>query len=488
MSFSIFIDSVDYEVVIGLEVHCQLLTHSKIFCADAVRFGDAPNTHAGVITLAHPGTLPKLNRQVVEFAVKMGLACGSEITRYNVFARKNYFYPDLPKGYQLSQDKTPVCVGGSVGIRIKDGEKHIPLHHIHLEEDAGKSIHADSEPDTLLDFNRAGTALIEIVTEPALKTSEEAAACVAEIRQLVRYLGICDGNMEEGSLRCDANVSIMPRGSQVLGTKVEIKNMNSIRNVQRAIDVEIGRQKKAVGNGEKITQETRLFDAAEGKTHSMRTKESMNDYRYFPDPDLAPLLISNEWLAEISAQMPALPHELRRKFVETYNLSEYDATVLTDTKETALYFEEVCRHTPNFKAAANWVMGPVRSFLNDNSLETGEFPVKPETLAGLIGLIDAAKVSHTVAAQQIFPKLTAQPNRTAQQIAEEDNLMQQSDDNALQNAINEVLAAHPQKVKEYKFDGKKNLVGMFMGEVMKKTGGKADPKQANQLLLKTLNK
>ena len=479
--------SLDYEVVIGLEVHCQLRTHSKIFSADAVRFGDAPNIHAGVITLAHPGTLPKLNRQVVEFAVKMGLACGSEITRYNVFARKNYFYPDLPKGYQLSQDKTPVCVGGSVDIRLKDGERRVPLHHIHLEEDAGKSIHADNEPDTLLDFNRAGTALIEIVTEPAMKTSEEAAACVAEVRQLVRYLGICDGNMEQGSLRCDANVSIMPRGSQVLGTKVEIKNMNSIRNVQRAIDVEIARQAKAVADGEKIVQETRLFDAVTGKTQSMRTKESMNDYRYFPDPDLAPVVISDGWLAEIRSQMPALPHELRRKFVDVYGLSDYDANVLTDTKETASYFEAVCAHTPNFKAAANWVMGAVKSFLNDNSLEMNGFPVKPEMLAGLVQLIDGGEISHTVAAQQVFPKLTENPTKTARQIAEQYNLMRQSDENALQTAINEVLVAHPQKVREYRFDGKKNLLGMFMGEVMKKTGGKADPKQASQLLTKALN-
>lgn len=477
----------EYEVVIGLEVHCQLLTNTKIFAADAVVFGDAPNTHISVITLGYPGTLPKLNKKAVEFAIKMGLACGSEITRYNVFARKNYFYPDLPKGYQISQDKTPICVGGGVTIKTKSGEQLIQLHHIHLEEDAGKSIHAEEETDTLLDYNRAGTALIEIVTDPVMKTSEEAAAYLTEVRKLVRYLEICDGNMEEGSLRCDANISIMPKGSTVLGTKVEVKNMNSIRNVQRAIDAEIERQKRAVANGEKIIQETRLFDVTDGKTYSMRTKETMNDYRYFPDPDLAPFVVSEEWLADIKAQMPALPHELHEKFVTTYKLPEYDATVLTDTKEVALYFDKVCSYTTNYKSASNWVMGQIKSYLNENHLDINQFPISPETLSGLIELIDKDKISHTIAAHQVFPLLIQQPGKTAQQIAEENNLLKQNDDNTLQTIINEVLAANPQKVKEYKFDGKKNLVGMFMGEVMKKSGGKADPKLANQLLIKTLS-
>ncbi len=476
-----------FEVVIGLEIHCQLATQTKIFAADAVVFGDSPNSHTSVITLGYPGTLPRLNRKAVEYAVKMGLACGSEITRYNVFARKNYFYPDLPKGYQISQDKTTICVGGSIHIRTKAGEQVIQLHHIHLEEDAGKSIHTDGEPDTLLDYNRAGTALIEMVTDPVMHTSEEAAACMAEVRKLVRYLGICDGNLEEGSLRCDANVSIMPKGSTVLGTKVEIKNMNSIRNVQRAIDAEVERQVKVVTSGGTIIQETRLFDVTDGKTYSMRTKETMNDYRYFPDPDLAPVVISDEWLAEITAQMPALPQELYEKFVTKYNLPGYDASVLTDTREVAMYFDELCQHTQNYKAASNWIMGPVKSYLNDKNLEMINFPVQTTTLAELIQLIDENKVSYTVAAQQIFPALTEQPNQTALAIAESQQLLQQNDDNALQAVIDEVLAANPQKVKEYRFDGKKNLVGMFMGEVMKKMGGKADPKMANQLLLKTLN-
>jgi aspartyl-tRNA(Asn)/glutamyl-tRNA(Gln) amidotransferase subunit B len=477
----------EYEVVIGLEVHCQLLTRTKIFAADAVVFGDEPNTHISVITLGYPGTLPRLNRQAVECAVKMGIACGSDITRHNVFARKNYFYPDLPKGYQITQDKTPICVGGGVDIKTSGGAKRVQLHHIHLEEDAGKSIHADNEPDTLLDYNRAGTALIEIVTDPVMRSSEEAAACVAEIRKLVRYLDICDGNMEEGSLRCDANVSIRPMGSQKLGTKVEIKNMNSTRNVQRAIDAEVERQKRVLAKKEQIVQQTRLFDADTGRTHAMRTKETMNDYRYFPDPDLSPVMVSDEWLAAIQAQMPPLPHELYAKFVTQYKLPEYDAAVLTDTKEVALYFDEMCRHTANHKAASNWVMGQVKSYLNENGLEMSQFPVRAETLAGLIGLIDENAVSHTAAAQQLFPLLVQQPDQTARQLAETHNLMQQSDDNALQTVIDEVLAAHPQKVKEYRFDGKKNLVGLFMGEVMKRTGGKADPKVANRLLLKTLS-
>ncbi|MCU0355771.1 MAG: Asp-tRNA(Asn)/Glu-tRNA(Gln) amidotransferase subunit GatB, partial [Cytophagales bacterium] len=387
----------------------------------------------------------------------------------------------------ITQDKTPICVGGGVDIKTSGGAKRVQLHHIHLEEDAGKSIHADNEPDTLLDYNRAGTALIEIVTDPVMRSSEEAAACVAEIRKLVRYLDICDGNMEEGSLRCDANVSIRPMGSQKLGTKVEIKNMNSTRNVQRAIDAEVERQKRVLAKKEQIVQQTRLFDADTGRTHAMRTKETMNDYRYFPDPDLSPVMVSDEWLAAIQAQMPPLPHELYAKFVTQYKLPEYDAAVLTDTKEVALYFDEMCRHTANHKAASNWVMGQVKSYLNENGLEMSQFPVRAETLAGLIGLIDENAVSHTAAAQQLFPLLVQQPDQTARQLAETHNLMQQSDDNALQTVIDEVLAAHPQKVKEYRFDGKKNLVGLFMGEVMKRTGGKADPKVANRLLLKTLS-
>ncbi|QHT68909.1 Asp-tRNA(Asn)/Glu-tRNA(Gln) amidotransferase subunit GatB [Rhodocytophaga rosea] len=476
-----------YEAVIGLEVHCQLLTKSKIFSTDAVEFGSMPNTNITVISLGHPGTLPMLNKKAVEHAIKMGLACHSQISSYNVFARKNYFYPDLPKGYQLTQDKTPICVGGYVPIKTKDGkERNIQLTRIHLEEDAGKSIHLAGETETLVDLNRAGTALIEIVSDPVIKTSDEAYAYLTEIRKLVRYLEICDGNMEEGSMRCDANVSIMPKGSKVLGTKIEVKNMNSIRNVQHAIDYEIERQIIETEKGVTLVSETRTFDAGDGKTYSMRTKETMNDYRYFPEPDLNPLIVSEEWLESIKVQMPSLPHELYEKFMHTYHLPEYDAHVLTDTKEIAQYFEAVCKHTTHYKAASNWVMGPIKSHLNENHQSISKFPLSPEQIAGLIGLIDSHTVSHSVGVHQLFPAMLHQPSLSAAQIAESQNLMQNSNSDDLKALIQEILASNPQKVKEYK-NGKKGLLGMFMGEVMKKTQGKADPKLTNELLSKTLS-
>jgi aspartyl-tRNA(Asn)/glutamyl-tRNA(Gln) amidotransferase subunit B len=417
----------------------------------------------------------------------MGLACHSQISRYNVFARKNYFYPDLPKGYQITQDKTPICVGGYVPIKTKDGkEKNIELTRIHLEEDAGKSIHLAGETETLVDLNRAGTALIEIVSEPVIKTSEEAHAYLTEVRKLVRYLEICDGNMEEGSMRCDANVSVMPKGSKVFGTKIEVKNMNSVRNVQRAIDHEIERQILEVEKGVELVSETRTFDAGDGKTYSMRTKETMNDYRYFPEPDLNPFIVSEEWLESIRTRMPSLPHELYEKFMHTYNLPEYDAQVLTDTKEIALYFDELCGYTTHYKAASNWVMGPIKSHLNEEHQSMSQFSLSPKQIAGLIGLIDSHTVSHSVGVHQIFPAMLQQPLLSAAQIAESQNLMQNSNSDDLKALIQEILASNPQKVKEYK-NGKKGLLGMFMGEVMKKTQGKADPKLTNELLSKTLS-
>jgi len=475
-----------YELVVGLELHAQLATESKIFAPDAARFGASPNRHVSAITLGHPGTLPRLNRRAVEFAVKMGLACGCEITRRTIFDRKNYFYPDLPKGYQISQDKAPVCVGGAVHVTLKNGEERaLQLHHIHLEEDAGKSIHADGEPDTLLDYNRAGTPLIEIVTEPVMRSAEEAGACLAEIRKLVRYLGICDGNMEEGSLRCDVNVSVRPVGETKLGTKVEVKNMNSVRFVQRAVEYEFERQVGLLESGGKIVQETRTFDAATGRTAGMREKETMNDYRYFPEPDLPPVVISDEWLGQIRAQMPALPRELFQKFVAHYGLPAADATLLTENREDAAFFEELCRHTPNFKSAANWLMGPVRAWLNESGREIGAFPIAPAQLARLLALVDDARVSHTAASQRLFPELLAQPTADPLRLAEALNLLQQSNSELIQALIDEVLAAWPAKVKEYR-QGKKGLLGLFVGEVMKKSGGKADPKLTNQLLMKTL--
>lgn len=484
-----------YEAVIGLEVHCQLLTQSKIFAADANAFGAEPNTNVSVITLGHPGTLPKLNRKAVEYAIRMGLACGSAITRHNVFARKNYFYPDLPKGYQLSQDKGPICVGGGVLVTAKDPETGQPyqttiqLHHIHLEEDAGKSIHSGSihegdEGATQLDYNRAGTPLIEMVTEPCLRTADEAGQYLTEVRRLVRYLGICDGNMEEGSLRCDVNVSIRPKGATTLGTKVEVKNLNSIRNVMRAVDSEFQRQVELVESGGRITQETRTFDAATGHSYAMREKETMNDYRYFPDPDLTPVVVSDKWLADIQASMPMLPAALYQKFVTHYGLPEYDAAVLTDSKELADYYEQVCSYTTNYKAASNWTMGPVKGQLTEKALRDRQFPVPAEQLAALINLIDVGTVSQT-AAQQVFALLIEQPGKSPEELANIYGLLQNRNTDALQALVEEVLKAWPDKVEQYR-KGKKNLLGMFVGEVMKKSKGSADPKLVNELLVKTL--
>ncbi|MFD2572512.1 Asp-tRNA(Asn)/Glu-tRNA(Gln) amidotransferase subunit GatB [Spirosoma soli] len=479
-----------YEAVVGLEVHCQLLTHSKIFAADTNAFGSEPNTNISVITLGHPGTLPKLNRKAVEYAIRMGLACGSSITRHNVFARKNYFYPDLPKGYQLSQDKGPICVGGGILVKVKDPQTGQPyqttiqLHHIHLEEDAGKSIHDGSEWVTQLDYNRAGTPLIEMVTEPCIRTADEAGQYLTEVRRLVRYLDICDGNMEEGSLRCDVNVSIRPKGATNLGTKVEVKNLNSIRNVMRAVDSEFKRQVELTESGGRIIQETRTFDAATGRSYAMREKETMNDYRYFPDPDLTPVIVSDEWLADIEAKMPTLPAALYQRFTDHYGLPDYDAALLTDAKELADYYELVCTYTSNYKAASNWIMGPVKGQLNEKTLRDRQFPVSADRLAALITLVDNGTVSQT-AAQQVFNLMIEQPDALPIDLATAQGLVQNRNTDALKTLVEEVLAAWPDKVEQYR-KGKKNLLGMFVGEVMKKSKGAADPKLVNELLAKTL--
>jgi aspartyl-tRNA(Asn)/glutamyl-tRNA(Gln) amidotransferase subunit B len=422
----------------------------------------------------------------------MGVACGCDIARNTYFDRKNYFYPDLPKGYQISQDKFPICVGGNVLIKVSGllsktyEEVNLQLHHIHLEEDAGKSIHELSETETFLDYNRAGSPLIEIVSEPCMRSAEEAGAYLTEIRRLVRYLDICDGNMEEGSMRADLNISIRPISTEKLGTKVEIKNMNSIKNLQRAVEFEFKRQIKMVENGETILQETRMFDAETGETYAMRVKETMNDYRYFPEPDLSPLKISEEYLAEIRAKMPALPKELFEKFMKVYHLPEYDANVLTDNRETAIYFEEICKNTENYKAASNWLMTTVKSYLNDKSLTINELAIQPKTLAEVISMIDENKISNSAAAQQLFPLLLENPEMSALALAEKHNLMQQSNTDTIQALIDQVLASMPDKVAEYR-KGKKGLLGLFVGEVMKKTKGNADPKITNQLLMKKLN-
>lgn len=476
-----------FEAVIGLEVHIQLLTKSKAYAPDSTEFGSLPNTNVSVITLGHPGTLPRLNEKSVEYAVRLGIACNAEITEWNQFARKNYFYADLPKGYQITQDTTPICRGGYITIKTKEGEKMIELTRIHMEEDAGKSIH-DLDPfDTLVDLNRAGVPLLEIVTEPVIRSGEEAYQYLTEIRKLVRYLDICDGNMEEGSMRCDANISVRPVGSDKFGSKVEVKNMNSIRNVQRAIEHEIKRQIECIGKGERIAQETRSFDAVNGTTFVLRTKEASNDYRYFPDPDLVPVIVSEDFIKGIREQMPPLPNALFKKYTTEYNLSEYDAQVLTDTKEIALYFEEVTRFAGNHKTAANWVMGPVKSYLNENALDMERFPISAERLAQLMQLVDENKVSYTAAAQKIFPVMAEKPALSPLQIAEAENLLQESDAGSLQLFVAQALEKYPEKVAEYK-NGKVGLLGLFMGEVMKLSKGKADPKVASQLVKEALEK
>ena len=475
-----------YEVVIGLEVHAQMLTKTKAYSNDINEFGAIPNTNISVVSLGHPGTLPRMNKKTIEYAIKLGLACGCDIARDQYFARKNYFYPDLPKGYQITQDKTPICTGGAVIIKTDEGqEKSIGITRIHMEEDAGKSIHDVDVFDTLVDLNRAGVPLVEIVSEPDIRSSQEAYNYVTEIRKLVRYLEICDGNMEEGSLRCDANVSVNLIGAKEFGTKVEVKNMNSIRNVQRAIEFEIIRQIEAIENGETLTQETRSFDALKGITISMRTKEAANDYRYFPEPDLQPLFVDQKQIDAIKAEMPALPRDLFLKYTKELGLSEYDATILTDTKAIALYYEELITFTKNYKGAANILMGDIKSYLNQQGVEIEDFPIKAEKIAQLIELLDGNKVSSTVASQKIFPELLKNPEKNPLQIAEELNVLQDSNEDSIKGYIQEVIDKNPSEVDRYR-NGEKQLVGFFMGQLMKVSQGKADPKASNQLMREML--
>ncbi len=475
-----------YEAVIGLEVHTQLLTKSKLFCGDSTTFGSSPNTNISPISLAHPGTLPVMNKKAIYYAIKLGLAFNCDIVRNNYFARKNYFYPDLPKGYQVSQHSTPICKNGYVTINIAGVERDILLNRIHLEEDAGKSIHDADDNYTCIDLNRAGVPLLEIVSEPDMHTADEAFAYVTEIRKIVRYLQICDGNMEEGSMRCDANVSVRLRGEKKLGTKVEVKNLNSIRNVKRAIEFEINRLIDLVEKGEPVIQQTRSFDANNGTTFALRSKEEANDYRYFPEPDLTPFFISEEKIESIKKSLPELPAVLEKKFVSEYSLSLADARVLSDDRETATFFQTIIGYTSNYKAAANWILGPVKSYLNESNTAIENIPVEPKTFAKLIEIVEKESVSFGVAASRIFPVLLKFPNKEPIKIAEELNVLQQKDDDSLNNWINEVLSKMPDKVLEYK-KGKKNLIGLFSGEVKKISHGKADMKAVNQILNQKLN-
>jgi aspartyl-tRNA(Asn)/glutamyl-tRNA(Gln) amidotransferase subunit B len=479
------IDFDKYEVVIGLEVHAQLLTESKLFCGDSAAFGGAPNTHISPITLGHPGTLPMLNHKAVEFAIRLGLACQSRIERENYFARKNYFYPDLPKGYQISQHTAPICDGGYVAIPVPGGQRQIKLNRIHLEEDAGKSMHDQDPSFTMVDYNRAGVPLVEIVTEPDLHSSDEVYAFLTTLRRLVRWLDVCDGNMEEGSMRCDANISIRLKGETRLGTKVEVKNLNSIRNVKRAVEGEIKRQIILVESGGTIMQETRSFDAGNGTSFSLRSKEEANDYRYFPDPDLAPFHVTEEYLDSILKALPELPEAQVERYVSQYGLPDYDARVICDDKATADYYEQVAKIIPAYKAVANWLLGPVKSTLNEQGKSMTDLPLQPAALASLIQLVEDGKVSFSIASSRIFPELLQHPAEQPLDIATRLNLLQDNNANNIAPIIDEVLAKYPDKVAEFR-SGKKGLMGLFVGEVMKLSKGKADPKLTNQLLAEKL--
>lgn len=478
-------DHSKYEIVVGLEVHARLLTKSKLFCSDSNAYGSEPNTHVSPITLAHPGTLPKMNKKAIEYAIKMGLACNCEIEKQNYFARKNYFYPDLPKGYQVSQHTTPICKGGYVKIKTKETEKNIRLNRIHIEEDAGKSIHDTDETNTNIDYNRAGTPLIEIVTEPDINSAEETYAYLTELRKLVRYLEICDGNMEEGSFRCDVNISVRLKGEKKLGTKVEIKNLNSIRNAKRAVEHEANRLIGMLEKNETIIQQTRSFDANNGSTFAIREKEDADDYRYFPDPDLTPFQLQDEFIDAVRKTIPPLQEERIKKYTTQWKLPDYDAQVLTEEKNIADFFETVVKYTSDHKAASNWVLGPVKFWLNENNKEIVDLPVPAEKIAELIKLVDSGKVSHTIASTKLFSYMLQNPSAEPEQIAEEQNLLQQSDLSALEPIINEILEKYPEKVNEYK-KGKKGLLSLFVGEVMKRSKGKADPAITNKILLEKL--
>ncbi|MEJ6710566.1 MAG: Asp-tRNA(Asn)/Glu-tRNA(Gln) amidotransferase subunit GatB [Flavobacteriales bacterium] len=482
------IDYTKYETVIGLEIHVQLNTLSKAYCSDSTLYGSAPNTHISPISLGHPGTLPVSNSKVLESAIKLGIALNCSIRERNEYARKNYFYADLPKGYQITQDKTPICDGGYINVSDKEGNpKRIDLTRIHMEEDAGKSIHDIDPFDSLIDLNRAGVALLEIVTEPVLRSGEEAYSFVTEIRKLVRYLDICDGNMDEGSMRCDANISVRLKGETSLRNRVEVKNMNSIRNVQKAIELETKRQIEVYENQGEVDQETRNFNAAKNETSILRSKEDAHDYRYFPEPDLSPIIVKEQYINEIKAGLPSLPEELFLKYTKEFGLSEYDARNLTDTKGIALYFEAILKTTAEYKMAANLVMGPIKSFLNEKAIEIDRFELKPYRMGELISLIKSGKISSSKASQDLFPLMLKHQELSPLQLADEHQLIQESDTDAILDFVKQAIAKYPEKALAYK-EGKKNLLGLFMGEVMKLSKGKADPKSTNKLVREELEK
>ncbi|WP_421946984.1 Asp-tRNA(Asn)/Glu-tRNA(Gln) amidotransferase subunit GatB [Phaeodactylibacter xiamenensis] len=476
-----------YETVIGLEVHVQLDTASKAFCGDATAFGAPANTHISPVSLGHPGTLPRLNKKQVEYAIKLGLALGSKINMVNAFDRKNYFYADLPKGYQITQDRKPICIGGQLKITTEAGEKAIRIHHIHMEEDAGKSIHETDGPYSQIDLNRAGVPLLEIVSEPDLRSAEEVDAYMTAMRQLVRYLGVSDGNMEQGSLRCDVNVSVRPKGQQAFGERCEIKNLNSMRYARRAIQYEVKRQIDLIESGGEVRQETLNFDPDTGRTSPLRDKENAHDYRYFPEPDLPPIIVDADDLRRYHQELPALPWQLRERLSEKYGLPAYDVNLLTEEQQPALFFLELAQHTDLYKAAANLMINKVLPYCNEAGIELSAFPLGVDQLARLLALIEEGKVSNTAAYQQLFPAMLESPETAPLELAQSLNLLQNSDANALEGIIDQVIAGNPDEAARYR-KGKKALIGFFMGEVMKASRGKADPKMTNQLLREKLSK
>lgn len=468
-----------FEAVIGLEVHAQLLTQSKAFSTVAPIYGEAPNTQITPLCLGHPGTLPVVNENLVRYIIKMGLATNCGIAPRSIFARKNYFYPDLPKGYQISQFDTPICHDGYLDIELDEYNKRIGLTRIHMEEDAGKSIHDQDPYNTLVDLNRAGTPLIEIVSEPDLRTPQEAYAYLTKIKQIVQYLEICDGNMEEGSLRCDANVSVRPRGQEKLGTRTELKNMNSFRNVEKAIEFEIYRQIELIESGEEVVQQTRLWDTSKLQTRVMRSKEEAHDYRYFPEPDLPPIVVTTELLDEIKSELPELADVRQKRFISEYAMSEIDASTVTENRYLADYFEEVVEYSENPKAALNVVLSEVLRVLNEQSIEIGEFSITPKRLAELIKLKEDDKINSS-ALQAIFNKMIER-DKSAEDLAKEMNLIQVSDTGFLDSLVDEIIANNPEEVEKYK-SGKKQLMGFFVGQAMKASQGKANPKMITQMV------
>ncbi|WP_205617205.1 Asp-tRNA(Asn)/Glu-tRNA(Gln) amidotransferase subunit GatB [Pelomicrobium methylotrophicum] len=477
-----------WEVVIGLEVHAQLSTRSKIFSGASTAFGAAPNTQACAVDIALPGVLPVLNRGAVERAIRFGLAVNGRINRRSVFARKNYFYPDLPKGYQISQYELPIIVGGEIPIQVNGSEKVVRLTRAHLEEDAGKSLHEDFHGMTGIDLNRAGTPLLEIVSEPDLCSSEEAVAYAKALHSLVRWIDICDGNMQEGSFRCDANVSVRRVGDKALGTRCEIKNLNSFRFLERAIDYEVERQIEILEDGGRIVQETRLFDPETGQTRSMRTKEEAHDYRYFPDPDLPPLVVSEEWIEQVRSTLPELPQAKRSRYQREFGLSAYDAGVLTATKEMAAYFEALVAQLPQEpKLCANWVMGELAGWLNREGLEIGASPISPGQLAGLLRRLLDGTLSGKLA-KEVFEAMArgeARGEDAADRIIDARGLRQISDSGELERVVEAIIAANPEQVAQYRA-GKEKVFAYFVGQAMKATRGKANPAQLNEILKRKL--